>query len=125
MIKFTLYLLIGLMSHSKSANYDLYVSPKVEKPAPILIFVHGGAWIGGDRAQYKPMAQSLVPSGVCVVAAGYRLAPAVQHPAPVEDLNATIEAVSKLKNPKCDSNRIFLVGHSAGAHMIASWNTQF
>lgn len=123
-MKFILFVLTTLISHSLLANYDLYVPTKAGT-SPILIFVHGGAWISGGREDYKKMAQSLAQSEVCVVTAGYRLAPGAQHPLPVEDLDETIQRVSKLKEPKCDARRVFLVGHSAGAHMIAFWNTQF
>ena len=107
-----------------ASNYDFYPALTADK-APTLIFVHGGAWISGSKAQYKPLAQALASRGYCVAVAGYGLAPKVKHPGPVDELNTVITDVSLKKNNKCESKRIFLVGHSAGAHMIAFWNTKY
>lgn len=90
-----------------------------------MVFVHGGAWLTGDKSEYKSMAQNFTQNGVCFAAINYRLAPVKTHPQPVEDLKQVLTQLQDLKNePRCDLENIYLVGHSAGAHMIAYWATQ-
>ena len=101
--------------------------------SPILVFIHGGAWVGGSAAQYQPLGEALSRRGYCVAVLEYRLSLQAPHPAPVADLSAAIEALSNSslparslgpdRNLNCDVNSIFLVGHSAGAHMIGFWAT--
>ena len=93
---------------------------------PILVFVHGGAWVSGRAEDYKDLINSFAKNGVCAAAIDYRLAPKFQFPAPIEDLDTALNALIK-DNAKsnCDINRIFLMGHSAGAHSIAMWNLKF
>lgn len=93
--------------------------------APYLIFVHGGAWVSGSPDDYVGLAATLRARGFCVVLARYSLAPDVKHPVPVRELNETIAKTARAQDANCDPGRIFLVGHSAGAHMIAFWNTTF
>jgi kynurenine formamidase len=92
---------------------------------PYLIFVHGGAWVSGSPEAYSKLADSLRTQGYCAVVAKYSLAPQAKHPVPVNELNETIVKTAKSSSAGCDSKRIYLIGHSAGAHMIAFWNTAF
>ena len=57
--------------------------------------------------------------------AEYGLAPQHQHPEPVQDLQTVLQKLKTLKSKKCDVQKIFLFGHSAGAHMIAFWSTLY
>ena len=59
-----------------------------------------------------------------MILAKYRLAPASKLPAQIKELNDQIEAATKLKNKNCASKNIYLLGHSAGAHMIAYWSSE-
>ena len=101
-------------------EYDLY-RPKA--PGPLVIFVHGGAWVSGGRAQYANFGRALAVGGWCVAVIDYRLAPATRHPGPVEDLEAARAKLSAATEPLCDTKRVILMGHSAGAHAIAYWAT--
>jgi acetyl esterase/lipase len=92
---------------------------------PYLIFVHGGAWVSGSPEKYTNLAEALRKQNYCVELARYKLAPGAKHPEPVRELNETILKTARLHAVNCDSSRIYLVGHSAGAHMIAFWNTAY
>lgn len=118
-------LLLSLKAEAASKNYDLYETKGSAARAPIFLFVHGGAWQSGDKSEYKAGAETLLKHGICSVIVNYRLSDEAKHPAPVEDLNAIITDLSKLKLKSCDTSRLYLAGHSAGAHMIAFWNTQY
>ena len=101
-----------------AGGYDLYETP-AGKAAGTLVFVHGGAWIAGDKSQHKALGESFSRRGFCAVVVGYSLAPQFQHPRPVLDLNNILNEISGKKSKKCDFKKLYLVGHSAGAHMIS------
>jgi acetyl esterase/lipase len=91
-----------------------------DKPAPVLIYFHGGGWVGGDK---KPVnALPFVRNGVTVVSANYRFTQghedAAPYPAPMEDGARVVQFVrSKAKEWNIDPDRIALTGGSAGAVM--------
>jgi acetyl esterase/lipase len=109
-----LVLLMSLLSMvAHASNVDVY-EPSGPASATV-VFLHGGAWLGGDKSEYASLAPTFTARGVRFVAANYRLAPQYKHPAPVEDLNGIL---ARYKD-------IYLLGHSAGAHMIAFWNSAY
>ena len=91
---------------------------------PYLVFVHGGAWVSGRASDYDELGEKLRSRGYCFKAIDYRLAPAVKHPDQVADLNRAITDLKKEKTADCDPTQIVLLGHSAGAHMIAFWASE-
>lgn len=85
---------------------------------PVVVFLHGGVWQMGDRSQYRNVGYAFASRGFVAVTASYRLAPKVRWPAPIEDAAAIVALVKK--NAAAwggDPNRVFLVGHSAGAQL--------
>jgi acetyl esterase/lipase len=106
-------LLMSVFISLKASSSTVDVFEPQTKPIATVLFVHGGAWLGGDKSEYASLAPTFTAKGFRFVTLNYRLAPKFKHPAPVEDLN---EAISKYDD-------VYLVGHSAGAHMIAFWNT--
>jgi acetyl esterase/lipase len=98
---------------------DLF-QPVDAKSAPVVVFVHGGAWSVGDKAQYGIVGEQLARDGVLVVLVNYRLSPAVQHPAHVQDVAKAIAWVERnAASYGGDPQRLSLVGHSAGAQLAA------
>lgn len=91
---------------------DVYV-PSGGKP-PLVVFVHGGAWIGGDKREYVDLGKRFAAQGVATAIVNYRLSPGVRHPEHALDLKAAVEKLRTMGFEK-----IFLLGHSAGAHMLA------
>ncbi len=99
---------------------DIYLPVKVSTDTPVLVMVHGGAWISGTKTAYEPLARNFAQEGVVAVVVEYRLSPKVKHPAHADDVREALKWVAAQAgkygfNPK----RIFLMGHSAGAHMAA------
>jgi acetyl esterase/lipase len=116
-------LLIPVRGARAAPDFDFYPLPTSVKTAPILIFVHGGAWIGGDKSAHAELGHNFAKAGICAMAINYRLAPAHPSPAPVEDLKDFLDALpSAIPSQACDPKRIYLAGHSAGAQIIAAWN---
>lgn len=122
----TIFIFVSLFTSVvvASSQFDFYPA-KTKSPAPVVIYVHGGAWGSGSKEQYRFVGENLSKNNICGVIAGYTLTPQAKHPQPVNELNQVLTEVQKIKNKNCDFNSIYLVGHSAGAHMIAFWNTQY
>lgn len=88
--------------------------------APVVVFFHGGALMFGDKRQGDTVAERLLPLGIGVVAANYRLSPGVMHPAHVEDAAAALAwTVQNIAEYGGDPERVYVGGHSAGAYLAA------
>jgi acetyl esterase/lipase len=91
-----------------------------DEPKPIVIFFHGGSWVRGTPDEYGFVARNLAPEGYAVVLAGYRLGKAGRFPAMLEDGAAAVAWAHKhAAEFGGDPQRIFLMGHSAGAYNAA------
>lgn len=99
---------------------DVYRPKQAENDdLPVLISVHGGNWVYGDKERYQHYCMSLAQRGFAVVNFTYRLAPEYKFPAPLEDLNHVCKWVLKRAGRyHFDTERIFAVGDSAGAHIL-------
>ena len=97
---------------------DLYF-PKGKTNAPLFVFIHGGAWVSGDRSVYAPIGVMFAKRGIAVAIPSYRLMPKNPHPAQIDDVAAAFAWVAKNieKYGVVDKSRIFLGGHSAGGHL--------
>lgn len=114
------------VQYGKDSKQSLNVyRPAVEakgQPLPVVIWVHGGGWRNGDKDNRAGMnlCQTWANAGIVVVGLDYRLTPAVVHPAHVEDVAAGIAWVhNNIAKYGGDPKRVFLLGHSAGAHLVA------
>jgi len=95
---------------------------------PVLIFIHGGAFIGGDKrtAPDSPFYDNImlwaVKNGFVGVNMTYRLAPQSPWPAGAEDIASVVQWVTdNIAGSDGDPARIYLMGHSAGAAHVASY----
>lgn len=101
---------------------DFYQA-KTTKPAPVLIYFHGGGWLSGDKKTFDPALP--LKSGISVVNANYRFTrghrDAAPYPAPMLDGARVVQFVrSKATEWHIDPSRIALIGGSAGA-VISMW----
>ena len=96
------------------------------KNAPVVVFLHGGAYVRGDRdvnaEVYGNVPMYFARQGMLGVNATYRLAPAAQWPAAAQDV-ASLVGWLKTNAARFggDPNRIYLIGHSAGATHVATY----
>jgi acetyl esterase/lipase len=87
---------------------------------PVIVFFYGGSWQGGNRDAYLFAAEALVSLGFAVLVPDYRVFPEVVFPAFVEDGARSVAwARRHAREFRGDPERIFLMGHSAGAHIAA------
>ncbi len=105
-------------------SLDIY-APKSGEKHPVVIFVHGGNYNSGDKRTSvydKPIA--FTSNGFVFVSIDYRLSPKVRYPAHVQDVAKSIAWVRQNVNRYGGNpNRLYLMGHSAGAQLAALVST--
>ena len=69
---------------------DLYVPEKTAAPTPLVIWIHGGAWMSGDKAGCPPLNSGYLPRGYAAASLDYRLTGDAIFPAQIEDCKAAI-----------------------------------
>ena len=101
-------------------RFDVYVPKNADTLLPLIIFVHGGAWIAGDKSNVSAIAIFLAQQGFVVINMNYRLLPNFSYPAPMEDIQMVLQWVNRNSEQySIDITRIGMSGHSAGGHLIA------
>jgi acetyl esterase/lipase len=99
---------------------DIYQPQNAMSNAPVVIFFYGGSWRNGSKTDYRFVAKALTSRGFITVLPDYRLYPAVTFPKFVEDGAAAVRWVcDHIGSYGGDTNRIYLMGHSAGSHIAA------
>lgn len=94
-----------------------------EKTLPVIVSVHGGGWVYGDKKRYQYYTMGLAQRGFAVVNFTYRLAPEFKFPAPLEDTNLVMQWVmDHAKEYGFDTAHIFAAGDSAGAHLLGMYS---
>jgi acetyl esterase/lipase len=104
---------------------DAY-QPQTGVSTPVVVFFHGGAYVQGERnlngEVYANIPTWFARNGMLGINATYRLAPAVKWPAAAQDVAAVVRWVKQNASSfGGDPNRIYLIGHSAGATHVASY----
>lgn len=100
-------------------SLDLAV-PRGAALAPLVVIVHGGSWRSGDKASAAPIGRRFLARGYAAAAVNYRLHPEADPAAMASDVAAALAWLKKNAPARgVDPDRIFLVGHSAGAHLVA------
>ena len=102
---------------------DVY-RPKITKKTkkqnpPIIVFYYGGGWDSGDRQSYGFVGSALASRGFITVIPDYRVYPEVQYPAFMSDAAQAYDWVVTNRTIENNKPQIFVMGHSAGAHIGA------
>lgn len=103
-------------------RFDVY-APRQVKNAPVIFMVHGGGWRRGDKAMRAVVENKVarwVPQGFIVISTNYRLLP---DAGPLEQAGDVARALAvaqeRAANWGGDRDKFILMGHSAGAHLVA------
>ena len=107
--------------HPQWQLLDVYRPADVaeDKKLPVIVVIHGGGWVYGDKEVYKFYSASLAQRGFAVVCYSYRLAPEYTFPSSLEDSCAVINwIVDNEDKYGFDLDNIFGVGDSAGGTLI-------
>jgi Esterase/lipase len=110
-------------SQFKSNSLDIFAPVTAAAPFPTIIWVHGGAFVGGDKSDLETWATMIAAKGYTVVSINYELAPQRHYPGPVIQLGEVYEF---LKNeaqrfPTVDLQRLIIGGDSAGAQIASQF----
>ena len=99
---------------------DLFLPASASKPLPLVVWIHGGAWISGSKKDVEPYLRVLAGYGYAVVGVGYSVSPKVSYPTAVRELNAALGYLREHADKYgLDPDRIVLAGDSAGAQLAA------
>lgn len=87
-------------------------------PRAMVVCVHGGGWVAGDRVDQHRQIVRLAKEGFVAVSISYRFAPKHPYPAPLDDVKAALRFVrSKASDWNIDPERVAVLGESAGGHL--------
>lgn len=104
-------------------RYDVYLPAQVTPGAPILVMVHGGGWRTGDKSLANVVnnkAAWWLARGGVFVSVNNRLVPAADPLQQARDVAAAIASVQQhARQWQADPGKTLLMGHSAGAHLVA------
>jgi acetyl esterase len=105
---------------------DIYEPNGAGKLRPAVLFVHGGAFVDGNRNRtdqiYANVSYYFARHGIVGVNLGYRLAPEARYPEASRDIGAAVQwTKAHAADFGIDPSRLFLMGHSAGAAHVASY----
>ena len=96
---------------------DIFL-PKDGEDVPVILFFHGGALRGGTKLDGEAVAARVVPSGIGVVSANYRLTPKVVYPGHIQDAATALAwVIRNIERYGGDPANIYVSGHSAGGYL--------
>lgn len=105
-------------AESEHGPLQLDIHLPEQRNAPLVLWIHGGAWRAGSRA--SPSAVSIVEQGFALASIGFRQSPVAPFPAQVHDIKAAIRFLrANAERYGYDASRIAIWGHSSGGHLAA------
>ncbi len=103
-----------------AALMDVYSPVKEERLLPVVVWIHGGGWLAGDKGQIENYARILAVRGYVVVTVNYSLSPRRKYPTPLRELATALRYLKEnAERFQIDVTRFFLAGDSAGAQLAA------
>jgi acetyl esterase/lipase len=103
---------------------DIYLPANTKGKVPLVIFIHGGGWLGNDKyadiSYMKKTVAEIVSSGYALASIDYRFATQATFPAQIQDCNRAISfLVDNADQYGLDNKRIAVMGFSAGGHLAS------
>jgi acetyl esterase/lipase len=105
-----------------SLRMDIYYPYKADGLIPVILDVHGGAWIMGDKkeAAGSEDVAALRDAGFAIAAIDYRLSPEYKFPAMIEDVKCAVRFLrANAPGYELDPDRVGAMGYSAGGHLVS------
>jgi len=116
----SVYKNVSYPSKYKDNTMDIYLPKKIEKPLPVILWVHGGAYVGGDKKDVRYFAPSIAASGYAVISMNYERAPEAKYPSALLQIDEAYVFLEKSKELySLDIERLCLAGDSAGGQLIS------
>ena len=108
------------VAYGQSGGEKSDVFTSTQKDAPVVVFIHGGYWRSLDKADHSFIAPAFTTQGACVVVPNYDLCPAVTIPEiTMQMVKALAWVYRNIRRYGGNPERITVVGHSAGGHLVA------
>ena len=113
---------ISYQSKYKKGYFDL-IYPKNQKSSlPIIIWVHGGGFVGGDKSDVEEYAVQVASNGYIIANINYALSPEVKYPTQIYQLAEVFQFLTMNADEyNLDMSRVFFAGDSAGAHIVSQF----
>jgi len=98
---------------------DVY-QPEGVSDAPVLMYVHGGAWQLGGKSFNQHIGKTFARHGIVTVSVNYRLGGRARHPAQIRDVARAFDWIKRnIGRYGGNPDDVFITGHSAGGHLVA------
>lgn len=105
---------------SPSLKIDIHRPAAGGAALPAIVWIHGGAWISGDKKDVANYLKILAGHGFTTVSVGYELAPGSVYPAQIKQVNAALTHVMQNADKyRIDRTRLILAGDSAGGQLAS------
>ncbi|WP_339013090.1 alpha/beta hydrolase [Lactococcus garvieae] len=115
---------LSYTSDKKRNSFDIYMPQNSKGPVPVMLWVHGGAYVGGNKTDVKEFATRIAHDAqVAVICPNYALAPDAQYPSQIQQINELVQDLysHQADYPSLDFNQIILGGDSAGAQIATQY----
>jgi len=124
-IKNVPYLTKAETNTQEQPSLNIFEPRKTESTKnPVVIFVHGGYWTEGDKKIYGFLGRNFAKKDVVTVVAGYTLSPNGNYNTMAKEIAQAVQwTKNNIEQYKGDPEQIYLMGHSAGGHLIALIST--
>jgi acetyl esterase/lipase len=110
---------ITYASHSERNTMDVYVPKAGKGPFPVVLWIHGGAFRFGDKAEPQSL-DALLEAGFAVASANYRFSSEAKWPAQLDDLKSALATLrSNAATFNINPSKVATFGASAGGHLSA------
>lgn len=115
---------VAYATTSPAQTLDIWQPASSDAPAPLVIYIHGGAFKGGDKAMVGGKVQPLLDAGYAVASLNYRLSGEALFPSGAQDVKAAVRWLrANASTYNLDPNRFAAWGESAGGHLVALLGT--
>jgi acetyl esterase/lipase len=118
--KLTEHLDLSYGSAGADTTLDAFTPADATKPLPAVVWIHGGAWISGDKEHVAPYLRILASQGYTTIGLNYTVGPEAAYPTAVDQLNDALAYITKHATElNVDPDQIVLAGDSAGAQLAS------
>lgn len=112
--------LVYSSQHGRPLLADLYLPEEPPRPLPVVLYLHSGGWLRGDRRTCPDLARFFAERGIAMLSIDYRLSDEAIFPAALDDVFAAIEWVrSEGPSHGLDPEHLGIWGASAGGHLAS------
>ena len=113
---------LNYSSEYKDNTADIYIPKNKSGSVPVVLWIHGGAFVGGNKEDIEIYATAFANEGIAVVCMNYRRAPEVKYPVPAIQANDAYLWIKNISDEySFDISRFVIAGDSAGAHIAAQF----